>query len=160
MIREKFNEIIELFFYKTKEYYKENLVSFVIFGSCGRETPNPESDIDILIILENAPTGRIKRNQEFYENVEKNLEDKIKSYKNYGINTFISPLIRTKDEVLYGSPLYIDMLEGVKIFYDKENFFLNFLKSLREKIKKIGGEKKNGYWIYKKKVDKKEGVEI
>jgi len=39
------------------------LVSFVVFGSCGRGTPNPESDIDILIILKEAPSSRLRKNR-------------------------------------------------------------------------------------------------
>lgn len=49
MIREKFGELINLIFEKTKSFYKENLVSFVVFGSCGKGTPTNESDIDLLI---------------------------------------------------------------------------------------------------------------
>ncbi|MBC7194282.1 MAG: nucleotidyltransferase domain-containing protein [Caldisericia bacterium] len=49
MIREKFDELIYLIFEKTKSFYKENLISFVVFGSCGKGTPTNESDIDLLI---------------------------------------------------------------------------------------------------------------
>jgi predicted nucleotidyltransferase len=160
VIREKFDELINLIFEKTKEFYKENLVSFVVFGSCGRGTPTNESDIDILIILNEIKINRLKRMEEFYQNIEKEIEDKIKNLKNYSIDTFISPIIRSKDEVLYGSPLYIEMLRGVKIVYDKDNFFNDYLKKLDEKLKELKSIRKNGYWVYKEKVNKKDGVEI
>ncbi|PMQ01426.1 MAG: hypothetical protein CBR30_06265 [Dictyoglomus sp. NZ13-RE01] len=160
MIREKFNELIELIYKKTKEYYKENLTSFVVFGSCSRNLPTPESDIDLLIILKKAPTGRIKRVEEFYLNIEKPLENYINDLRKYGINTYISPIIRTEEEVKIGSPLYIDMLTGVKILWDEGNFFSKYLSELKEKLEKLGAEKREGYWIYKKNVDKNEGVEV
>jgi len=52
-----------------KECYKDNLVSLVIFGSYARNENNPKSDIDILIVLENA--GRMReRLEDFIENIE------------------------------------------------------------------------------------------
>lgn len=161
MIREKFEHLISLLFQETKNYYGENLTSFVIFGSCGRGTPNPNSDIDILIILRNAPRGRIKRVEEFYNNIEKKIEPYIEELRKYGIDTFLSPIIRTEEEVKLGSPLYVDMLTGIKIYFDRDNFFKEYLNSLQEKLKAFGAEKKeNGYWVYKKDVSKEEGVEI
>lgn len=161
MIREKFEQIISLLFQETKKYYGENLISFVIFGSCGRGTPNPNSDIDILIVLGNAPRGRIKRIEEFYNNIEKKIEPYLEELREYGINTYLSPIIRTEEEVKLGSPLYVDMLTGIKIYFDRNNFFKEYLNSLQEKLKILGAEKKeDGYWVYKKEVGKEEGVEI
>ncbi|MBC7320037.1 nucleotidyltransferase domain-containing protein [bacterium] len=81
-----------------------------MFGSCGRGTPNPSSDIDILIIKD-APSGRIKRAKEFYENIEKKIEPHIEELRSYGINTFLSPIIRTEEEVKLGSSLYRVLFE-------------------------------------------------
>lgn len=160
MIREKFDEIIDLIFKEVRCYYGENLTSFIIFGSCGRGTPSPSSDIDILIVLKNAPRGRIKRIREFYENIEKRIEPYIEKLRDYEINTFLSPIIRTEDEIKLGSPLYIDMLTGIKIYFDRDNFFKRYLNSLEEELKKLGAEKKDAYWVYKKEVNKEEGVEV
>ena len=160
MIRDKFNELINIIFEKTKDFYKDNLISFIVFGSCGRDTPTNESDIDILIILNEINFNRMKRMKIFYENVEKKIENEIKNYEKYNINTYRSPIIRSKEEVKYGSPLYIEMILGVKIIYDKDNFFKNYLKRLENKLNKLKSSKKNGYWIYKERVNKNEGVEI
>ncbi|NLI56594.1 nucleotidyltransferase domain-containing protein [bacterium] len=148
MIRDKFNELINIIFEKTKDFYKDNLISFIVFGSCGRDTPTNESDIDILIILNEINFNRMKRMKIFYENVEKKIENEIKNYEKYNINTYISPIIRSKEEVKYGSPLYIEMILGVKIIYDKDNFFKNYLKRLENKLNKLKSSKKNGYWIF------------
>jgi len=87
----------------------------------------------------------MKRMKIFYENVEKKIENEIKNYEKYNINTYISPIIRSKEEVKYGSPLYIEMILGVKIIYDKDNFFKNYLKRLENKLNKLKSSKKNGY---------------
>lgn len=160
MIREKFDELIDLIFKEVRCYYRENLISFVIFGSCGRGTPCPSSDVDILIVLKDAPCGRLKRVKEFYENIEKRIEPYIEKLRNYEINTFLSPIIRTEEEIKLGSPLYIDMLSGIKIYFDRDNFFKKYLNSLGEKLKELGAEKKDTHWVYKKEINKEEGVEV
>ncbi len=89
MIREKFGELIELIFQEVRSYYGKNLTSFVVFGSCGRGILGPNSDIDMLIVLRNAPRGRFKRMKEFYENIEKRIEPYIEKLRDYEINTFL-----------------------------------------------------------------------
>jgi len=161
VIREEFKEIIQLIFQEVNAYYGEILTSFVVFGSCRRGTPNPDSDIDILIVLKNAALGRIKRMKEFYDNVEKKIEPYLEKLREYGINTFLSPIIRSEEEVMMGSPLYIEMTVGVKVYFDRDDFFRKYLISLEKKLKELGAEKKEGsYWIYKKDVNKEGGVEV
>ena len=52
-----------------------------------------------------------------------------------------SPVIKSKEEVNYDSPLFLDMTENVKIFYDKEDFFKNYLDTLRKKLSALGAKK-------------------
>lgn len=52
------------------------------------------------------------------------------------------------------------MLTGIKIYFDRDNFFKRYLNSLKEKLKELGAEKKDGYWVYKKEINKEEGVEV
>ncbi len=96
----------------------------------------------------------------FYENIEKKIESEIKEYEKYNINTYISSIIRSKEEIKYGSPLYIEMILVAKIIYDKDNFFRDYFKKLENKLNKLKSSKKNGYWIYKERVNKNEDVEI
>jgi len=48
-----------------KEHYGERLVSLAVFGSVGRGTPRPDSDIDLLLVVKDLPVGRIARVKEF-----------------------------------------------------------------------------------------------
>ena len=52
--------------------YGERLVSLAIFGSVARRIPNPESDLDILVLADRLPDGRMARVKEF-EPVEQAL---------------------------------------------------------------------------------------
>lgn len=138
---------------ESKRYYKQKLVSFVIFGSVARDRVTPESDLDILIIVEDLPQGRTKRVFDFQENIEKKIERKLIALHRKGINLFLSPIIKTPQEVKTGSPLFLDMLEFSIILYDKDEFFKRYLKELKIKLKKLGSKKivsgNAWYWILK-----------
>ncbi len=135
------------------EYYGKRLISLVIFGSVAKDSFRPDSDIDVLIIADDLPKGRIKRVSEFTENIEVRLSDDIKSLSEKNIFPYFSPVIKSKEEVMLGSPLFLDMTEDVKILYDADNFFENYLSDLRDKMKRLGSRKvyfKGGYyWLLK-----------
>jgi predicted nucleotidyltransferase len=141
-----------------KKVYGDGLITLAVFGSIGRITPKPDSDIDIVIVAEGLPHGRIKRIVQF-ELVENILADSLTRLQNEGIFTSLSPVLKTKDEVLAGSLLFLDMIEDARIFYDKNNFFKNFLSRLSCRLEKLGAKKvrRGGAWYWVLKEDYKIG---
>ncbi len=65
MLKEKYQELTELLLKEIKEFYKDRLVSVVLFGSVARETQRFDSDIDILLVIKDLPRGRLNRVLEF-----------------------------------------------------------------------------------------------
>ncbi|ABB13638.1 HEPN domain-containing protein [Carboxydothermus hydrogenoformans] len=153
MYKKYFDIILDNLLKEVKDFYGERLITLAIFGSVGRGTFRPDSDIDLLIIASDLPRGRIARVEEFLE-VERKIEPLLNKLKNEGIDTYLSPVIKQKDEVLKGSLLFLDMIDDAKILYDKEDFFKNYLSSLKEKLQRLGTEKiyRGGgwYWVLKK----------
>ena len=139
-IIEKYGMILEALKNELKSFYGERLISAVVFGSVGRRTPNYNSDIDILIIAEKLPTGRIKRIKEFGL-VEEKLESLIGSLKDSGINTYISSVIKTPEEAAAGSPLFLDMTLDAQILFDKNDFFADELDRLRKRLNVLGSKR-------------------
>ena len=133
----------------------------VVFGSIARETFRFNSDIDILIIAENLPHGRMKRVREFLA-VEKRIESFLWSLEKQGIHTYISPIFKTPDEVKKGSPLFLDMVEDARILYDKDDFFTNWLKRFISRLKKLGAKRvwRGNMWYWVLKPDYKPGEVI
>jgi len=131
-------------------------VACAIFGSFARDTATCESDIDILIVADNLPQGRIKRIIEF-ETVEENLMRKHK-------DILFSPIIKTPQEVRMGSPLFWDMTEHIIILYDRNDFFKDFLQSVAERLKKNRARKitkgSAWYWILKEDYSPEEIFEL
>ncbi|MCX7917489.1 MAG: nucleotidyltransferase domain-containing protein [bacterium] len=111
-------------------FYKDNLISIVIFGSYADEKYTFTSDIDLLIILEKAPSN-YKRYTDFFSILE-NIKT-LKKLKAENIFPLISPIIKSKKTLIVELPYLWS--SGFKIIYDKNAFFNKFLKKL-EKFKR------------------------
>lgn len=145
---EEFDNLIEKTTEVIKDYYKDRLVSLVLFGSCSRRTQHFYSDIDMLIILSESPKGKMFRLSEFMENIENLLEEDFKKQTKNNIHTEISPVIKTKQEIEQGHLLLYEMTECCKILYDPSQFMTHLLDEMKEKMKLAGVKKTSqGYWI-------------
>lgn len=156
MLLEKIDLFIPILREKILNFYQERLISLALFGSVARKKFNENSDIDILIICENFPPGRFLRVSEFV-NIEKKLESYLKSLELEKM--FISPIFKTKEEALKGSPLFLDMIDDCLILYDNNDFFLNILKNLKDNLEKLGAKRiwNGNSWHWKLKSDYKFG---
>lgn len=142
-----------------RDFYGGRLVSFVLFGSVARDAFRSDSDIDILIIAHDLPRGRIKRVEEFEENIEEKLTDRITALRTEGIFPSLSPLFKTPNEVVKGSPLFLDMVSEAELLYDRDGFFKDYLHKLKGRLTELGAQKvrKGGGWYWVLKPDYKPG---
>jgi hypothetical protein len=135
-----------------KDYYGERLVSLAVFGSVGRGAARADSDIDLLLIVRNLPNGRIARVREFAA-----LEAAL------GVSTKVrielSPVFKTPEEIAGGSPLLLDMVDDARILFDRNDFFKNALKGLKERLQKLGARRiwQGNIWYWDLKPDYKQG---
>jgi hypothetical protein len=143
--------------------YGSRLVTIAVFGSVGRGTPRPDSDVDLLLILDHLPAGRMKRVAEF-EAVETELTHRLEEAAKKGVHTTLSPVIKTRDEVSQGSLIFLDMIEDARILYDRDNFFVNFLDRFQKRLTKLGARRvrrgNSWYWVLKEDYQIGETFEI
>lgn len=123
--KQKFKHILNQLKDYCVSYYKERLISLVIFGSVAKNTFSPESDIDVLIILE-SKWSNYRAYSEYFVNIEEKLDKK-------GLYLEINPIFKSKDEINVELP-YLWDTEFI-ILFDRDNFFNNFILDL-EKFKK------------------------
>lgn len=114
-------------------FYKDNLIALVIFGSVAKDTFSPESDIDILIIL-NKIKGSYIDFSEYYNNIETNLNT-LKKAKKEKLNITINPIFKEKDKLTINTP-YL-WKNKFMILYDRGEFFKNFVENLRNYEKRL-----------------------
>jgi len=161
MLKERFKELEDKLLAEVKSFYGERLVSFVVFGSVARETYRFDSDIDVLIIAEGLPKGRMKRVDQFLT-IEDRIEPFLKSLQKEGINTYISPVFKTPEEAEMGSPLFLDMVEDASILFDSNEFFSKRLVRLRNRLRELGSKRvwRGNAWYWVLKPDYKPGEVI
>lgn len=152
MLRERFTEIVERTLKASIDHYGDRLLSFVIFGSVARGTMRPDSDIDLLLVVNDLPRGRLARMDDF-RLLERTLETQIQDAARDGIHTDLSPLLKTPEEVEQGSPLFLDMTDQAKILLDRNGFFADHLDNLRKRLREQGAKRVRlgggYYWILK-----------
>jgi predicted nucleotidyltransferase len=133
-------------------YYGERLVSLAVFGSVARGLMRPDSDIDILLVADPLPRGRMRRIEEFGR-VEDALGERLRDAAQAGIQTTLSPVIKTPAEVEYGSFLFLDMTDQARILYDQDGFLRSYLDGLSERLKAMGAKRVYSkgayYWVLK-----------
>lgn len=122
-------------------------MSLAVFGSRGRGTARPDSDVDILLVVKELSQWRMKRVEEFSP-IETALADVI-----------LSPVLKTPDEIKNGSPLLLDMVEDAVILYDREDFLKNTLDVLRGNLKRLGAKRiwRGDNWFWDLKPDYQRG---
>lgn len=65
MLRERFQTIVDALVPASLAVYGDRLLSVAVFGSVVRGTMRPVSDIDLLLVVEDLPNGRMPRVHEF-----------------------------------------------------------------------------------------------
>lgn len=135
-----------------RKTYGERLISLAVFGSMGRGTARPDSDVDILLIVEGLSHWRMERVDEF-----KPIESALNG-------VVLSPVLKTQEEINNGSPLLLDMVEDAVILYDREYFLQNALNSLRENLARLGAKRiwrgENWFWDLKPDYQRGEVFEV
>ena len=163
MIKEPYATLLNNMLKILKEEFKDDLISVVVYGSVARGDNRNDSDVDLLIIMENLPKdSMLKRIRLFETKVEDKLN--LDEYWKMGYYISLSPVLKTPEEAEKFSPLYLDMVYDAVILYDRNYFFTRILQKLRDRLKELGAERvrmgKKWYWVLKKDSRFGETVEL
>ena len=141
-------DVAVLFVELLKKHFKNKLISVVLYGSVAQGCEKPSSDIDLLLIIEDLPSGRYER--------RKILEPVFREWENSTVadrGLFISTILKTPKEAVKLSPIYFDMVDRRKFLVDQKNFFEKILDNVRKRLEKLGAKRKKSgkieYWDLK-----------
>ncbi len=161
MYRDHFDRILSGLVPACEAVYGPRLVSVALFGSVARGTMRPDSDIDLLIVAEPLPDGRMERAAEF-EAVEARLKPVLEEAWRAGVTTCLSPVFKTPAELHRGSLLFLDLTDQARLLYDKDNILRNYLDDLAGRLKAMGARRiyKGGGYYWQLKPDYRWGDKI
>jgi len=163
-ILEGYRRAVDIIVEALKANLGGKLISIILYGSTARGDVSEDSDIDLLIVLENLPESRLERIRIFDE-VEKRCERELKSVENeYNIKIFFSPILKTVDEARKITPLYLDMVEDGIILFDRDDFMKKTIDRVRARLRELGARRvwrgRRWYWVLKPEVKVGEVLEI
>ena len=132
------------------EVFRNLLVSLILYGSYARREARPDSDIDLLVIIEDSLSDRFKA-QRMINEVEDRLarSSTFRELRAKGFNPFLSPYILTKNQARVFRPIYIDIAFDAKILYDPHGFARNLLEKVRKALQKVEAKRVKVYrgWV-------------
>jgi len=116
---------------RSLRYYGGRLTSLAVFGSYARGENRKTSDLDLLLVLREAPKPSA-RIAEFVDAVEMPTEALGQAlYQQDGILCEPSPYILTEEEARTMQPIYYDLVEHHVIVADTADFLATVLAAAR-----------------------------
>jgi predicted nucleotidyltransferase len=150
--RNVYQPLVAQLLQEIRAFYGNRLVTLALFGSYARNDMRNDSDLDLLIIADNLPKGRMPRVEEFLR-IEKKLEPLRSELSGQNLHPYFSPILKTPEDAAQGSPLFLDMTEEIDILFDRDDFFRRNLDGFKERLRKLGSKRvwvgKMWYWILK-----------
>lgn len=119
------------------EVLGDDLVSVVLFGSVARGEARPDSDIDLIVVVNDLPPARFAR-KERLEPVRARLEPAIQEAQGQGVWTGWTEVILTPEEAAQARPLYLDLTREAVLLHDPSGFFRQILEALRARLQELG----------------------
>ena len=155
---ETFDQVLAAVLEACRVCYGSRLVALAVFGSVGRGTARPTSDIDLLLVIDPLPDGRMARVREF-EAVERTLAAPVQAARLRGVATEVSPVFKTPQEIAAGSPLLLDMIDDARVLHDKDGFLAQALGTLRARLSVLGALRiwRGNAWYWDLKPDYRPG---
>ena len=162
-LRYPYSVVLKALVEKLFERFRDDLISVVVFGSVARGEARKESDLDLLLVIRNLPRSRFRR-QDLFMEVEEELEELLRRLEEEGYMIDFSPILKTPEEAMRISPLYLDMVYDAIILFDRDEFFKKVLDRLRKRLEELGARRirlgKLWYWVLKEKYRFGEVIDI
>lgn len=134
---------------KAKEALGDRLVSIALFGSVARGQAGPVSDIDLFVVLHEAPPGMLSRRR-LLDPVRESLTPELEGLWNQGMYIDFVEVIRTRSEAEKFHPLYLDMSREAILLYDRDRFLDTLLAMVKEQLVRDGAERivMGNFWYW------------
>jgi hypothetical protein len=147
----EYKPLLDRFVHYVQAAWGENVVSIVLYGSVARGEAGPESDMDVLLILDEAsPIYRERLRPLFPILRQLRRQPCWRVLEDQGIVPALSVLILSREEADQNRCLYLDMIEEARVLVDRESFFQGRLNVLKRRLRELGARKvrRDGAWYW------------
>lgn len=163
MLRDTFDGIVNELVAACRHVYGDRLDGVVVYGSVATGKFHPNSDIDVLVVADPLPRGRLARTDEFAP-VDERLAPMIEAARRDGVDTRISPIIRTFDELDLSGYLRFDIACDGDVRFDRRGDVSRYLEGVRRRLRERGAERRphpaGPYWVLEPNVKPGQVVEL
>lgn len=150
MLREAFAEVTDATVGACREVYGNRLRGVVIFGSVARQRMRPDSDLDVLVVAEPLPRGRLARMDEF-DHVETRIGPALVTARQQGVQTRVAAIVRTLAELDQGGFLIFDIACDGRVCFDTDGAVTDYLAGVRQRLERRGARRLTAsgdrYWV-------------
>jgi predicted nucleotidyltransferase len=130
----------------------DDLVSVILFGSVARRQCGPMSDIDLIVVLRDAPMNARAR-RAILEPVRAKVQPTLDELWHEGKFTDFTEIVLTTSEAEKTHSLFLEVIEDGVVLYDAGGFFAGVILRLKETLKRLGAQRKTighlRYWDLK-----------
>lgn len=151
-----YKPLLDVFVERLRQGLGARLVSLVLYGSVARGTARPDSDVDLLVVIEQNPQEQ--DGQAVVREIERELE-KTPVYqmaRERGLGCFVSSLVLTRAEADQNRYLYLDLTREALLLFDRDGFFRTRLAQMQARMRELGSvriELPDGTWYWDVKPD-------
>jgi hypothetical protein len=154
--------LLKHFLALVREEYKDQIIAVALYGSVARGEAKPNSDLDLILVIEDPPSPYQKSTKRFILRVEDRLKEG-KEFRNIvksGFYPELRPIILSRSEASMNRYIFLDLIEDAIILFDRNEFLKERLKALKRRLKELGSKKvelEDGGWYWILKPDLKFG---
>ena len=164
-MQSEYRKLLDQYLEAIREFFGGRLASVAVFGSVARGTADKESDIDVLVIVENLPRDiglRYRETATVYASVRN--REAYKELRQAGRSGFISEIFLTPDETRSHPPILLGVCDDGILLYDRGGFLEGVLNDIRARLRELNAKKvttpKGYYWVLKPDAKPLEVVEV
>ncbi len=109
------------------------LSSAALFGSVARGEAGAGSDIDLFVVLKEAPAGMLPR-RALLEPVRQRLQGELEPLWRQGVYADFAEVIRTEGEARCSHPLHLPLATEAEVLFDRAGFLEAVLAPVRRRL--------------------------